>query len=404
MLENKASKSRGRRHSSVRLSAVGLFAGIGGFERGFESAGIHAELVCEIEAAAKVVLQREFCDIPLVEDIRALTSLPKVDVVAAGFPCQNLSLVGMNAGIFGEESGLIREVFRLIEHRSFKAPWLVLENVPFMLWHKKGHAIRYVTQRLGDLGFQWAYRVVDARAFGLPQRRRRVLLVASKTEDPRTVLFADDAGELRLEDNGTIPCGFYWTEGRGGLGWAVDGVPTLKGGSSIGIPSPPAIWRRREGTVVTPNIMDAERLQGFPAGWTDVSIDGRPIKVGHRWKMVGNAVSVPLARWLGGRLAHPGKQVESCTFAPWTGNVWPDAAWGEKRKVYAVSISEFPVLSPYIGLNDFLEYPTRPLSAKASAGFLARAKSGRLRFADGFLDSVEGHLKRQAREEKVAAA
>lgn len=397
-------RSPSKESATARLSAVGLFAGIGGFERGFERAGVHAELLCEIEPAAKVVLHREFRDIPLIEDIKALPSLPKVDVVAGGFPCQNLSLVGMNAGIFGEESGLILEVFRLIEQRSYKVPWLVLENVPFMLWHKKGHAIRYITQRLGDLGFRWAYRVVDARAFGNPQRRRRVLIVASKTEDPRTVLFADDAGELNLEDTGRNPCGFYWTEGRGGLGWAVDGVPTLKGGSSIGIPSPPAIWRRKEGTIVTPNIMDAERLQGFPAGWTEVFVDGRPIKVGHRWKMVGNAVSVPLAHWLGGRLARPGKMIESATFAPWTSNTWPDAAWGEKRKVNAVSISEFPVLDPYIGLDDFLEYPTRPLSAKASAGFLARAKSGRLRFADGFLDSVDRHLKRQSREEKAAAA
>lgn len=62
--------------------------------------------------------------------------------------------------------------------------------------------------------------------------------------------------------------GFYWTEGTRGLGAAVDAVPTLKGGSTIGIPSPPGILLPG-GRVVTPRIEDAERLQGFEAGWTE---------------------------------------------------------------------------------------------------------------------------------------
>src|SRR5207248_8666113 len=103
-------------------------------------------------------------------------------------------------------------------------------------------AMDYLTTRLEKLGFDWAYRVVDACSFGVPQRRKRVVLVASKSEDPRTVLFADDAGERLFSLREDSACGFYWTEGLRGLGWAIDAVPTLKGGSTIGIPSPPAIW------------------------------------------------------------------------------------------------------------------------------------------------------------------
>ena len=225
-----------------------------------------------------------------------------------------------------------------------------------------GDAIRFVTDRLSEQGYRWAYRVVDTRSFGIPQRRRRVLIVASKREDPRTVLFTDD-GDLLIPDDGKVPCGFSWTEGRAGLGWAVNAVPTLKGGSALGIPSPPAIWMRNKGTLVTPEIRDAERLQGFPVDWTVVEVGGRPIRIGHRWKLVGNAVSVPVARWLGSRLVSPGYYDELRNNAVWSRRVWPNAAWGAKGKVRrSQEISECPVPTPaLLGLERFY-IPTSPLS------------------------------------------
>src|SRR5262249_20157701 len=156
-------------------------------------------------------------------------------LVAAGFPCQDLSQAGKTTGIAGARSGLVGEVLRLLE--AHRTPWVLLENVPFMLQLARGEAMNVITSALESLGYYWAYRVIDARAFGLPQRRRRVYLVASNVADPRTVLFADDAGHIEEPKlNGhAVACGFYWTEGIRGLGWAVDAVPTLKGGSTIGI-------------------------------------------------------------------------------------------------------------------------------------------------------------------------
>src|SRR4029077_8254229 len=128
--------------------------------------------------------------------------------------------------------------------------------------------MEYVVGELERLEYRWAYRVIDTRAFGIPQRRERVFLVASKTEDPRKVLFSGsvEAPVGKRELNGAA-CGFYWTEGTKGLGWAVDAIPTLKGGSTVGIPSPPAILLP-SGRIVKPDIRDAERLQGFRADWT----------------------------------------------------------------------------------------------------------------------------------------
>src|ERR1700752_1062926 len=115
--------------------------------------------------------------------------------------------------------------------------------------------MRHVVGRLESLGFQWAYRVVDARAFGLPQRRQRVVLLASRTEDPCPVLFGGEDTEPHGDLDGAEHVGFYWTEGLRGLGLAIDAVPTLKGGSGLGIPSPPAVWMpgRRGGSLVTPD-------------------------------------------------------------------------------------------------------------------------------------------------------
>ncbi len=376
------------------MRVTGLFSGIGGFEIGFEDQGFHTDLLCELDPAAVTVLKRRFPDTPLIKNVRELESLPPSDVVTAGFPCQNLSLVGTNEGIFGKHSSLIEEVFRLVKGRPGPR-WLLLENVPFMLRHKKGHAIRYVTEKLEDLGFRWAYRVVDTRAFGLPQRRRRVFILASRTDDPRDVLFADQVPAPAFEKVDDVPSGFYWTEGRGGLGWAVNAVPTIKAGSGVGIPSPPAIWLPGEDRAVTPHVQDAERLQGFPAGWTAVEVEGKPVRAGVRWRMVGNAVSVPVASWLASRLKTPGRFDHGLT-REWTTSVWPHAAWGEDREVYPVEISEWPVREHMIPLRDFLRFPEKELSARATAGFLKRARSGSLNFVPGFLESLDMHLGRMS--------
>jgi DNA (cytosine-5)-methyltransferase 1 len=273
---------------------------------------------------------------------------------------------------------------------------VLLENVPFMLHLDRGRAFAYIVGKLEELGFRWAYRVVDTQAFGLPQRRERVFVLASLEDDPRDVLLADDIGEPPStgEVNGSA-CGFYWTEGTKGLGWAVDAIPPLKGGSTVGVPSPPAIWLPT-GAIVTPEIRDAERLQGFPRNWT------RPAeeisKRGARWRLVGNAVSVPVARWLGERLAMPGI-FEPKGVKPLYGRTqWPRAAWNIGEGRFAAAVSAWPKRRKRQALVKFLAYEGKPLSEKATKGFYLRACDSSLHFVPRFLKAVEKHLEKMRRE------
>ena len=368
-----------------------LFTGIGGLERGLSAHGHSTVEMCENDGIARAVLKHRFPGIPLHEDVRDLRSLHcDATLLAAGFPCQDLSQAGKTLGIGGARSGLVGEVIRLIEHH--RTPWVLLENVPFMLQLGRGAAMNLLASEFERLGYKWAYRVIDARAFGLPQRRRRVYFLASLLGDPRTILFADEANQPELSSRTSGSAyGFYWTEGIRGLGWAVDAVPTLKGGSTIGIPSSPAMWLS-DGSVATLDLRDAERLQGFPTDWTQPA--ETIAKKGSRWRLIGNAVSVPVAEWIGRRMLSPGDPLDLPESPLDQTRTWPEAACnlGDGRK--RVIVSEWPENNPVQELEAFLEFSPPLLSAKATAGFLKRTERAKLRFPVGFLDALRAHLAR----------
>lgn len=382
---------------ALSMTSIGLFAGVGGFEVGFGAAGIEPVLLCEIDNRARTVLRGRFQTI-IREDIRELTGLPEATILAAGFPCQDLSQAGRTNGMGGTSSGLVGEVFRLIELAGDTAPdWIVLENVPFMLRIGRGAPMRYLLERFKATGYRWAHRVVDTRAFGLPQRRRRVFVVASRSGDPRSVLLQDDDPRAYAESaDDAFATGFYWTEGNSGAGWAKDSVPPLKGGSGFGIPSPPAVWRRTalKHRIVTPTIEVAERLQGFEPGWTASSgADNERRAEGARWRLVGNAVCTEAAQWVGERLQNA---------SPWMGSggeseidpsgSWPDAGFVIDGGVVAVPVSDHPVARETPGISEFMSDGHRPLSARATAGFLSRLQRSRLHRPVKFERALAQHL------------
>lgn len=382
------------------MRSAGLFAGIGGLEFGLGQAGHDCALLCEIWEPARAVLAAQFADVECAPDVSRLKSLPRdVELLVAGFPCQDLSQAGLTAGIKGERSGLVGHIFRLLDRR--RTPWVVLENVSFMLHLDGGRAMEILVAAFEERGYRWAYRVVNSLGF-LPQRRERVLFVATNSEvDPASVLLVDDHPapdrETSLSEHAH---GFYWTEGVRGLGWAPDAVPTLKNGSTIGIPSPPAILMP-DGSVVTPDIRDAERLQGFPIDWTSPA--SSVARASSRWSLIGNAVTTPVAAWLGERLSVPGDYDFSRDRVMPPGGRWPRAARFDCTGRKAVEIGPFPKWVERPSLAAFMQYPGKPLSIRATRGFLERTDRSALRFVPGFRERVRAHLLRQLADVEVAA-
>jgi DNA (cytosine-5)-methyltransferase 1 len=372
---------------------VSLFSGIGGFEVAAQRRGANAVLLCENEPTAQAVLRDRFPDARLATDIQGLRRLPpRTWMVTAGFPCQDLSSVGLKSGIGGERSSLVDEVFRLLETQN--PDWVVLENVMFMLHIEKGKAMQHVIEGLESCGFNWAYRLLNTSDFGLPQRRRRLYFMASRKHDAATAMFSvnSERPEGRASAIRRSSYGFYWTEGTYATGLTVNGVPPLKSGSTIGIPSPPAILFAN-GDVGTPTVGDAERLQGFRRGWTKAAATvGRESL---RWRLVGNAVSVPVAtQVIASAVSAEGisrrRFADAVELLPIEGK-WPDAAFGSRGKRYAMPNRSFRGMKRPPAIHRFLCEDVRPLSAKATLGFLKRAQKGGQRFPDGFLKSLEQH-------------
>jgi len=240
-----------------------------------------------------------------------------------------------------------------------------------------------------ERNYRWAYRVVNSLSF-LPHRRERVFFLASTEGDPADVLLVDEAIPAAMETSLTTHAhGFYWTEGTRGLGWGPDCVPTLKNGSTVGIPSPPAILLTN-GEIVTPDIRDAERLQGLPSNWTKPA--EAVARASLRWSLVGNAVTKPVAAWIGRRLAVPSSYDRSRDGASIASLDWPKAARFDGVVRREVKISSFPCWRKRKPLQEFLLYPPVLLSERATAGFLSRIEKSSLRFVPGFKERIRKHL------------
>ena len=171
-----------------------LFSGVGGFEQGFESAGFQTAWQCEIDQDASDVLARHWPSVRRYRDVRDVNpaELPPVDVVTFGSPCQDLSVAGKRAGLEGGRSGLFYEAVRII--RGVRPTFALWENVPGAFSSNGGRDFGAVLAALAECGaLDISWRVLDAQWFGVPQRRRRIFLVADfGGERAASVLFESE--------------------------------------------------------------------------------------------------------------------------------------------------------------------------------------------------------------------
>ena len=166
-----------------------LFAGIGGFDLGFERAGMQTTWQVEQDPYCLAVLAKHFPDAQRFEDVCDVGAhnLEPVDLICGGFPCQDLSGAGKGAGLDGERSGLWSEFARII--RELRPRYVVVENVPDLLAGRgKRWPVAPVSRVLGDLsesGYDAEWSVLSAAEFGAPHLRERVWIVAYPRSDGR---------------------------------------------------------------------------------------------------------------------------------------------------------------------------------------------------------------------------
>jgi DNA (cytosine-5)-methyltransferase 1 len=177
------------------LTFGSLFSGIGGFDLGFQRAGMKCLFQVEIDEKCQGVLSRHWPDVEKHRDVKAVGkhNLTAVDVICGGFPCQDLSVAGKRAGLAGERSGLWHEFHRIIA--ELRPRWVVIENVPGLLSSNAGRDFAVVLRGLVECGYGVSWRVLDAQYFGVAQRRRRVFVVASLGDGRAAeVLFEREGG------------------------------------------------------------------------------------------------------------------------------------------------------------------------------------------------------------------
>jgi site-specific DNA-cytosine methylase len=169
----------------TQLKVFDIFSGSGGYSLGFEQAGMETVAFCEYEGYAKRVLNKHWPTIPIYDDVRDVTATMLTDdnidfdVICGGFPCQDISIAGKNKGLLeGERSGLWREFRRLIDET--KPKYAVIENVSALL----SRGLDIILQDLAEIGYDATWTMLDSQYFGVPQRRRRVYIVAVRDGIP----------------------------------------------------------------------------------------------------------------------------------------------------------------------------------------------------------------------------
>ncbi|HGO7170305.1 TPA: DNA cytosine methyltransferase, partial [Neisseria meningitidis] len=182
-----------RRSLDKQKPTVGsLFAGIGGFDLGFEQAGFDTAWQVEINPVPRAVLTDRFPHAKQFEDVRTVSSeLWPVDVIIGGFPCQDVSIAGKRKGLAGERTGLFYDAMRIVD--QLKPRWIVLENVTGLLNSNNGEDFQTVIKSLAECGYVGYWRVLNAAYFGVPTARRRVFLVAGLGEYPPMSLWLTPA-------------------------------------------------------------------------------------------------------------------------------------------------------------------------------------------------------------------
>lgn len=240
-----------------------------------------------------------------INDFSHRAGEPPIDVLIGGTPCQSFSVTGFRKGMDDPRGQLTAQFVRLAD--SYRPAWIVWENVTGALSADGGRAFGAFVGALGNIGYGWAYRVLDCSQWGIAQRRRRLFVVASARGSLAAVAALFDEATLRehgcpieaKQQDGVAAdsCLVGWT-GDETPKFGDDVCPTLRamqGGEGVGVMT--CMYARRL------TVGEWEQLQGFPVDYTLVEHGGKLASDRVRIKAIGNSFPVPVVRWIGERIA-----------------------------------------------------------------------------------------------------
>ncbi len=287
------------------MQVASFFAGIGGFDLGFERAGMRVVFQCEIDPFCQKILKRHWPQVPLHEDITTLipTTIPTADLWCAGWPCQDLSNANTDRkGLTGDRSGLFYKFMELVG--EVHPTWLVLENVPGLLSAEQGTALEAVIDTLETHGYLGGWLSCNALHTGIPHDRDRIFFIASFRSDRAYRIFTDSrelSGDTAARKSSQTQTRSSLREStlrdtplvvqrRGGFGYtlAKSICPTLRaqtGGHQGGHSDRPILCGEK---------LDLDRMG--KANGVSLRMDSR------RGRLLGNAVVPGIAEWIGRKI------------------------------------------------------------------------------------------------------
>ena len=269
----------------------------------------------EIESFPCELLKQKY---PAVKNYGDITQYEKwnigqFDILAGGTPCQSFSIAGKRGGTADERGALMYAYLGIVE--IYRPRWIIWENVPGVLSSNSGYDFTSFLAGLEDCGYGWAYRVLDAQYFGVPQRRRRVFVIGhsdNRTDLAAKVLFEQQGvcgniaagSETQKETTTAIGKGVNYFRRGGNFKYHKDKkAATLR--SSAASDCFDLVLAREKKYIRRLTPLECERLQGFPDNYTQIEWRGKPIEQcpdSLRYKAIGNSMAVPVMRWIGERV------------------------------------------------------------------------------------------------------
>jgi DNA (cytosine-5)-methyltransferase 1 len=284
-----------------KITFNSFFAGIGGFDLAFESAGLTPLSQCEVNPFCQKVLKKQWPNVELFDDITALNfdRIPKATIWCGGFPCQDVSVARGSKGrqgLKGKNSGLFYPFFKLI--KSHLPEVVLLENVTGLLSSHNGQDFRVILDSFQSEGYSIAWRVMNSRFFGAPQSRARVFICATR-KNPLLAMSAlyEAESSPKIKNLRKAFLDVSECDSSGAKVAQIAYCLAATSGRHTGTD-----WSRTyvsyETEVRRLIPTECEGIQGFPINWTSIASSKKSDVDSDRYHALGNAVSVPVAQWI----------------------------------------------------------------------------------------------------------